>query len=48
MQHEPRNSSRGQYAVTKDGKRFLATSTPRPTSVPPLTVVVNWTATIRK
>jgi eukaryotic-like serine/threonine-protein kinase len=41
-------SSRGQYAVTKDGKRFLATSTPRPSSVASLTVAANWTATIRK
>jgi hypothetical protein len=42
------NSSRGQYAVTKDGKRFLATSTPRQSSAPPLTVILNGTATIQK
>jgi Tol biopolymer transport system component len=42
------NSSRGQYAVTKDGKRFLTTASPEQPSVVPLTVVVNWTATIQK
>jgi eukaryotic-like serine/threonine-protein kinase len=41
-------TSRGQYAVTKDGKRFLTTATPDKASVAPLTVVVNWTATIQK
>jgi Tol biopolymer transport system component len=42
------NSSRGQYAVTKDGKRFLTTASPEQPSVAPLTVVLNWTATIQK
>ena len=42
------NNSRGQYAVTKDGKRFLTTATPQRPSVTPLTVIVNWTATIQK
>jgi Tol biopolymer transport system component len=42
------NDSRGQYAVTKDGKRFLTTATPQRPGVTPLTVIVNWTATIPK
>jgi eukaryotic-like serine/threonine-protein kinase len=42
------NSSRGQYAVTKDGKRFLTTASPEQPSVAPLTVVVNWTSSIQK
>ena len=42
------NSSRGQFAVTKDGKRFLTTAAPGQSSVAPLTVVVNWMATIQK
>jgi len=36
------NSSRGQYAVTKDGKRILTTASPEQPGVAPLTVVVNW------
>jgi Tol biopolymer transport system component len=42
------NNSRGQYAVTRDGKRFLMTATPQKPSIAPLTVVLNWTATIQK
>ena len=42
------NSSRGQYTVTKDGKRFLTTASPERPNVAPLTVVLNWTATIQK
>jgi len=41
-------SSHGQYAVTKDGQRFLVNATPQQSSEAPLTVVLNWTATIRK
>jgi hypothetical protein len=41
-------SSRRQYAVTKDGKRFLTTARPERPSEAALTVVVNWTATIQK
>ncbi len=41
--------SRGQvYAVTKDGKRFLVNARPQQSTVSPLTVVVNWPATIQK
>jgi Tol biopolymer transport system component/DNA-binding winged helix-turn-helix (wHTH) protein len=37
------------YAVTKDGQRFLVNATPpKSTGAAPLTVVLNWTATIRK
>jgi Tol biopolymer transport system component len=36
------------YAATKDGKRFLVNARPQQTSVAPLTVVVNWPATIQK
>jgi Tol biopolymer transport system component/tRNA A-37 threonylcarbamoyl transferase component Bud32 len=36
------------YAVTKDGKRFLVNARPAEISAAPLTVVVNWPATIQK
>ena len=36
-----------QYAVMKDGQRFLINIRPQQSSVTPLTVVVNWTATIQ-
>jgi hypothetical protein len=42
------NNIPGQYAATKDGKRFLVNTTPQQSSEAPLTVVVNWTAAIRK
>jgi hypothetical protein len=37
-----------QYAVTKDGKRFLITRRTQPADPPLLTVVVNWLATVQK
>ena len=37
-----------QYAVTKDGKRFLVIARPDQPSVAPLTVVINWTGAIQK
>jgi len=37
-----------QYDVTADGKRFLVTTTAAGASAPPLTVVVNWTAGLKK
>jgi Tol biopolymer transport system component len=37
-----------KFAVTKDGKRFLVSATPPQSRSMPLTVVVNWTATIQK
>jgi hypothetical protein len=42
------NSSRGQFAVTKDGTRILTTASREQPGVTPLTVVINWTATIQK
>jgi len=36
------------YNVTKDGKRFLVNAIPQQSGVTPLTVLVNWTATIQK
>jgi hypothetical protein len=36
-----------QYDVTADGKRFLVDTTAA-SSAPPLTVVVNWTAGLKK
>ena len=43
----PRFNSQ-QYAVTKDGKRFLVNVRPQQSSAAPLTVVVDWIATIQK
>jgi Tol biopolymer transport system component len=44
-----RRASPGQqYAVTKDGNRFLMNSRNQDAVVEPLTVVINWTATIQK
>ena len=37
-----------KFAVTKDGKRFLVSATPQQSRATPLTVVLNWTATIQK
>lgn len=37
-----------QYEVTNDGKRFLVIARPDRASVAPVTVVVNWAATIRR
>jgi hypothetical protein len=37
-----------QYAVTKDGNRFLMNSRIQDAAIEPLTVVINWTATIQK
>jgi serine/threonine protein kinase len=37
-----------QYAVTKDGKRFLALVPDRDAAAEPLTVVVNWPSSIQK
>jgi Tol biopolymer transport system component len=37
-----------QYAVSKDGKRFLMNLRNEPATATPLTVVVNWLATIQK
>ena len=39
---------RRQYAVTKDGKRFLALVPDRDALAEPLTVVVNWPSSIQR
>ncbi len=45
----PGSGPRGEvYAVTKDGKRILVNARPQQSSVAPVTVVVNWPATIQK
>ena len=44
----PMLNTRQIYAVRKDGKRFLVNARPQQSVVAPLTVVVNWTATIQK
>jgi serine/threonine protein kinase len=40
--------NRRQYAVTKDGKRFLAIVPEQRTSPSPITVVINWIAALQK
>ena len=40
--------ARSQYAVTKDGKRFLIPALPQTATSAPLTVVVNWLAAVQK
>jgi hypothetical protein len=37
-----------QYDVTADGKRFLVVTNNVPAAAPPLTVVVNWNAGLKK
>ena len=37
-----------QYDVTADGRRFLLVTTNVPAAAPPLTVVVNWNAGLKK
>ncbi len=44
----PQFNSGRQYAVAKDGKRFLMISRAEESRVAPMTVIVNWPATIRK
>jgi eukaryotic-like serine/threonine-protein kinase len=41
-------STADQYAVTKDAKRFLVHSRPPQSTATPITVVINWPATIQK
>jgi dipeptidyl aminopeptidase/acylaminoacyl peptidase len=42
------SSSRRQYAVTRDGRRFLVNRVEQQTSATPLTVVVNWLSAVQK
>ena len=44
----PRFNTGQVYAVTSDGKQFLTNSRPDPPAAAPLTVILNWTSTIRK
>jgi hypothetical protein len=37
-----------QYAVAKDGKRFLVNVVPQVSQTTPLTVVINWLASVQK
>ena len=41
-------SGRRQYAVTRDGKRFLIAALPQAPSETPITVLVNWLAAVQK
>jgi hypothetical protein len=36
------------YAVTRDGQRFLVNRPQNAATTAPLTVIVNWTSTLRK
>jgi eukaryotic-like serine/threonine-protein kinase len=42
------STGRRQYAVTRDGKRFLVITSERSLSGSPLTIVVNWLAAVQK
>ena len=42
------NSVRGNYAVARDGQRFLINSRREQSAAAPLTVVVNWPCAIQK
>ena len=41
-------SSRDTYAVSSDGQRFLAIALTEGSASPPLTVVLNWTADLKR
>jgi hypothetical protein len=40
-------SQRAQYDVTSDGQRFLINTATRENAVPPIEVILNWTALIK-
>ena len=44
----PLTQPRQQYAVTAKGDRFLVNTVVEPTSPPPVTIVLNWTAALKK
>jgi hypothetical protein len=44
----PQTNGVFQYDVTSDGKRFLVVTTNSGATTPPLTVVVNWNAGLKK
>jgi hypothetical protein len=37
-----------QYAVTRDGQRFLLLLPPAETRTAPITMILNWTASLKK
>jgi hypothetical protein len=39
---------RYEYAVSSDGQRFLINTLPEETASSPVTVVLNWTTTLKK
>jgi Tol biopolymer transport system component len=41
-------SYRNRYSVTRDGQRFLTITRPDVAAIPPINVVVNWTADLRR
>jgi dipeptidyl aminopeptidase/acylaminoacyl peptidase len=43
-----RNRGRLPYDVSADGQRFLVNAVPEPTGQVPMTVIVNWTAALKK
>ena len=44
----PINGLGANWNVTADGQRFLINTTPEQTASAPITVVVNWTAGLKK
>jgi eukaryotic-like serine/threonine-protein kinase len=46
--HIPPTAANSEYDVTADGKRFLVATTAAGASAPPLNVVVNWNAGLKK
>jgi eukaryotic-like serine/threonine-protein kinase len=43
-----REGAYGSYAVSRDGRRFLINVPPQAGDVTPITVVLNWTAALKK
>ena len=41
-------STNNMYAVTRNGQRFLVNRPPNSATTAPLTVIVNWTSTLKK
>ncbi|MEO7659453.1 MAG: hypothetical protein ABIV48_07550, partial [Pyrinomonadaceae bacterium] len=41
-------TSPNRYAPSADGQRFLVNSTQQETSQTPITVILNWTSTLKK
>lgn len=43
-----REGAYGSYAVSRDGQRFLMNVPPEAGDLTPITVVINWTAVLKK